>query len=329
MTSNDWLLRTVKLQKYFPIRSHSLMRRLRWLKAVDDVSLAIRRGDSFGIVGESGCGKSTLGKTIMGIHRPTAGQVWLEKRRIDNLPHRQIKRVRKRVQYVYQDPGASLDPWWSVGKSLAEPLRVHERLTTADMKAQVRSIVREVGLEETHLYRYPHEFSGGQQRRIGLARILVMRPTLIIFDEPTSGLDVSVQATILQFFRQIKDAYNLTYIFISHDLDVIRLMTDRISVMYLGQIVETGITEAVLRAPMHPYTQLLLAALPRIEQDAGSARGERVITGELLDPQNLPRGCRFRSRCPLATEVCEEQSPELRQFSPGWSVACHMVDPIA
>jgi len=319
------ILEIKNLKKYFPIKSRILRRRIGWLKAVDGVDLAIKKGEIFGIVGESGCGKSTLGKTILGVYRPTGGRVYFSGKEISNLSWEKIKTVREKIQYVYQDPGESLDPWWRVGKTLRESLVIHHGyLDTKEMDERVKSILKEVGLEQDHIYRFPHEFSGGQQRRLGLARILILNPSLIIFDEPTSGLDVSVQATILNFFKEIKEIHGLTYIFISHDLEVIRMMTERVGVMYLGKMVEDGHTELIFDSPRHPYTQLLLSAIPKIEPKVEDDQWENLIVGEPPDPQNIPLGCRFHPRCPQAKGTCADTEPELVEMSDGRKVACHV-----
>ena len=307
------------LRKYFPVRN-AWKRRIGWLKALDDVSFDVRRGEILGIVGESGCGKSTLGKTLMGIFRASAGSVTFEGHEIAGLKPHQSRKFREHLQYCYQDPGASLDPRWTIRAALHEPLIVHTNLGEAEREARVQEILRAVGLPLTHLDLYPHEISGGQQRRVGLARILTLKPSVVIFDEPTSGLDVSVQATILNLLLQLRQDFGLTYLFISHDLAVVRLICQRVAVMYLGRIVEIGETEKIFNAPSHPYTQSLLAAIPRIG-------GPRVtdnfsLEGEPPSPTNLPSGCRFRTRCPRAQAVCAETEPGLQGFS-GVRVACH------
>jgi oligopeptide/dipeptide ABC transporter ATP-binding protein len=289
------LLELVDLARHFPVRS-AFGRRVGWVRAVDGVSLAVRPGEALGLVGESGCGKSTLGKTVMGIYAPTAGEIRFAGREIGRLPRRARRAVAKDLQYVYQDPGASLDPRWKIGPSLHEPLR------------------------DAHLELYPHELSGGQQRRVGLARILTLRPRLVILDEPTSGLDVSVQASVLKLFRSLQEKFALTYVFISHDLSVVRAMCAGIAVMYLGKIVECGPTARVFEAPRHPYTQSLLAAVPRI----GGPRltGDFALEGEPPNPRDVPSGCRFRTRCPLAQARCAAEEPLLRPLD-GRTVACH------
>ncbi len=308
------------LHKHFPVRN-VWKRRIGWLRAVDGVSFQVRRGEILGIVGESGCGKSTLGKTLMGIQPATEGRVVFEGNDIAGLKPHQSRRYREHLQYCYQDPGASLDPRWTIRSSLHEPLVVHTSLPEAEREARVREILKAVGLPETHLDLYPHEISGGQQRRVGLARILTLKPSVVILDEPTSGLDVSVQATILNLFLDLQCAFGLTYLFISHDLSVVRLVCHRVAVMYLGRIVEIGETEQIFSAPRHPYTQSLLAAIPKI----GGARvtDTFALEGEPPSPTNLPSGCRFRTRCPQAAAICAEKDPALRGDTPTHQAACH------
>ena len=313
------LLELLDLARHFPVRN-AFGRRTGWIRAVDGVSLAVWPGETLGLVGESGCGKSTLGKTVMGIHAPTAGDLRFAGREIGHLPTRERRAIAKDLQYVYQDPGASLDPRWKVVHLLHEPLKIHTRLSRAEREEQVRAILAAVGLPGAHLDLYPHELSGGQQRRVGLARILTLRPRMVILDEPTSGLDVSVQASVLKLFRSLQEAFALTYVFISHDLAVVRAMCARIAVMYLGRIVEQGETAAVFESPRHPYTRSLLAAVPRI----GGRRVtlDFVLEGEPPNPRDVPSGCRFRTRCPLVQDVCAKEEPTLREVD-GRRVACH------
>ena len=315
------LLEVRDLRQYFPVKS-AWGRRIGWIRALDDVSFSVRPGETLGIVGESGCGKSTLAKTLMGIHPPMGGAMRFEGRDVSSLSPRERRAFAPRLQYVYQDPGASLDPRWKIRRSLHEPLVIHTGLGEAAREERVRRILKAVGLPQTHLELYSHELSGGQQRRVGLARILTPQPTMVILDEPTSGLDVSVQATVLKLFRELQREFSLTYIFISHDLAVVRMMCDRIAVMYLGRIVEIGDTETVFSGPRHPYTQSLIAAIPRIG-------GERItdtfaLQGEPPNPGDLPSGCRFRTRCPLALERCASVDPALRGVA-GREVACEVV----
>lgn len=319
----DTILSVQALHKHFPVRN-VWKRRIGWLRAVDGISFEVRRGEILGIVGESGCGKSTLGKTLMGIQPATSGRVVFEGHDVAGLTPAQARQYREHLQYCYQDPGASLDPRWTIRSSLHEPLIVHTDLPAAEREIRVREILRAVGLPETHLDLYPHEISGGQQRRVGLARILTLKPSVVILDEPTSGLDVSVQATILNLFLDLQRAFGLTYLFISHDLSVVRLVCHRVAVMYLGRIVEIGETDAIFADPKHPYTQSLLAAIPKI----GGARvtDNFALEGEPPSPINLPSGCRFRTRCPRAAALCAEQDPALLSDARDRSVACHFAD---
>lgn len=320
--NEDVVLEVRDLKKYFPVRSKLLKRRIGWIKAVDRVSFKIKKGEIFGIVGESGCGKSTLGKTILGIYQPNEGVVVFKGRIISELTQKEAQKVRKELQYVYQDTGISLDPWWIIERTLREPLVIHTQLPKPEVDKRIRPILSAVGLEEDHLSRYPHEFSGGQQRRLGLARILTLNPSLIIFDEPTSGLDVSVQATILKLLKRLKNDFDLTYIFISHNLAVIRVMCQRLAVMYLGKLVEMGNTEEIFESPKHPYTKFLLAAIP----EPGKRKEEVVLQGEAPSPENLPPGCCFRPRCPFAERICVEKEPPLQDAGDDHRIACHLYD---
>jgi oligopeptide/dipeptide ABC transporter ATP-binding protein len=313
------LLEVVDLARHFPIRN-AFGLRTGSIRAVDGVSLAVWPGETLGLVGESGCGKSTLGKTVMGIHGPTAGEIRFAGREIGGLGRRERRRVARDLQYVYQDPGASLDPRWKIRRLLHEPLQIHTALSRAERQDRVDAMLREVGLPDAHLDLYPHELSGGQQRRVGLARTLMVRPSLVILDEPTSGLDVSVQASVLKLFRRLQAAFALTYLFISHDLAVVRAMCQRVAVMYLGKIVELAEAAVLFEAPRHPYTRSLLSALPVI----GGRRVTRdfALEGEPPNPRDIPSGCRFRTRCPLVQDLCAVESPALRPAG-GSLVACH------
>ena len=298
-------------------------RRVGSIKAVDGVSFDLMPGEVFGLVGESGCGKSTLGKAIMGIHQPTAGEIRFEGQRIDRLAPAARRAVRRSLQYAYQDPGrvarSALEDRPLAARAAGDP----QRSRRGGARGAHSQHPRSGRLPDTHLDLYPHEISGGQQRRVGLARILTLHPKVVILDEPTSGLDVSVQATVLSLFRGLRETFDLTYILISHDLAVIRTMCSRVAVMYLGRIVESGPTEAIFDRPRHPYTRSLVAAIPRI----GGVRVTRDfwLQGEPPDPGNLPSGCRFRTRCPKAADLCAREEPALSPLAPG-SVACHFPD---
>ncbi|MEZ5815658.1 MAG: ABC transporter ATP-binding protein [Hyphomicrobiaceae bacterium] len=323
MTRAAPLLAVRQLRRHFPVRNAFGML-TGAIRALDDVTLDVRPGETLGIVGESGCGKSTLGKTLAGIHEPDAGQIVFEGEDISQLRGGARGSVTQRLQYIHQDSGNALDPRWKIGRSLDEPLAIHTNLTRAERGERVREILAAVGLPRGHLDLYPHEISGGQQRRVGLARILTLQPRLVILDEPTSGLDVSVQAMVLKLLRDLQERFELTYLFISHDLSVVRVMCDRVGVMYLGRFVELAATEDLFARPRHPYARSLLSAIPQIG-------GRRVtdtfaLEGEPPNAAQLPSGCRFRPRCPLAAAVCEVREPELEPVGEGHSAACHFAD---
>jgi len=321
------LLETIDLKRYYPVRSPLLKRRVGWIKAVDGVTLLVSAGETLGLVGESGCGKSTLGKTLVGIYRPTGGEVRFTGQRVSRLSRRKLRGFGRHVQYLHQNPALCLDPWWRVGRSVGEPLAVHcRRLSRKDTDERVRRIFEAVGLDHESISRYPHEFSGGQQRRIGLARMLILEPRLIIFDEPTSGLDVSVQASILQLMERLKGEHGLTYMHISHNLAVVNAISTRISVMYLGKVVEVADTGTIIDTPLHPYTRMLFSSVPRITTNGKSPETRSRVLGEPPDPQTPPSGCRFHTRCHEAEEMCMKTEPELREVVPGHFVACHMTD---
>jgi oligopeptide/dipeptide ABC transporter ATP-binding protein len=318
------LLQVEDLSRHFAIRNPFGLR-AGALRALDGVSFDLEVGETLAVVGESGCGKSTLGKTLAGILKPTSGTVRFEGHDITGLVGAKRRGAATNLQYVYQDPGNSLDPRWTIRRSLEEPLLVHSDLSRAERGERISAILESVGLPPSHLSLYPHELSGGQQRRVGLARILTLQPKLVVLDEPTSGLDVSVQATVLDLFRDLQQRFELTFLFISHDLSVVQMMSDRVAVMYLGRIVEIAPTRQLFAAPRHPYTQALLSAIPVIG-------GRRVVDtfeleGEPPDPTDLPPGCSFRARCPMAQDLCARDAPELRPVGRQHEAACHFALP--
>lgn len=318
----DPILEVCDLKKHFRGTHGFLERRHPPIRALDGVSFTLLAGEIFGVVGESGCGKSTLGKTILGIYRPSGGEVRFQGQDITRLSKKEARRIRRKIQYVYQDPGSSLDPHWKIKRILAEPLRIHTDMDRAAVHRRVQEMLGAVGLGKEHLTLYPHEFSGGQQRRLGLARILCLNPSLVILDEPTSGLDVSVQATILKLFLDLKARFDLTYIFISHNLSVVRMMCHRLAVMYAGKIVELGDTRDLFEHPLHPYTRLLLSAIPVVGKTA-EPEEEGGVPGEPPDPQSFPPGCRFHPRCPRADDACRREVPRLSGQQNGRWIACH------
>ena len=310
--------------KEFPVtRGVVIPRKIGTVKAVSNVSLSIAKGETFGLVGESGRGKTTLGRLVVALEKPDSGSIWFDGDDLSKLSRGRLRAKRKAMQLMFQDPYSSLDPRMRVGDILSEPLAIHHVGSSAERRTRVRELLQEVGLNPRAVERYPHEFSGGQRQRIGLARALALNPRLIVADEPVSALDVSIRSQILNLMNRLQETHDLTYIVISHDLGVIRYVSDRIGVMYLGKLVEIGPAGAVYNRPAHPYTQGLLSSVPVPDPRLERGKLKLVPRGELPSPVNPPSGCRFRTRCPRAQDLCAEVEPPLRRFETGQLAACH------
>ena len=323
---SEVLLDVQHLVKHFPVGGGMLSHPTALVRAVDDVSFSIRRGETLGLVGESGCGKTTTGRCILQLDRPTSGRILFEGADLAALEGAALRSVRRRVQVIFQDPYSSLNPRMTIGDIIDEPLSVHrivpERAARAD---RVRELLAQVGLLPQHARRYPHQLSGGQRQRVGIARALAMEPSLIVCDEAVSALDVSIQAQIINLLEDLQHRLGLTYLFIAHDLSVVRHISDRVAVMYLGKIVEIADRSAVYEAPLHPYTQALLSAVPIPDPALEARRSRTVLRGEVPSPLNPPPGCVFHPRCPLAEALCAAQVPALREIRSGHWTACHLV----
>ncbi|MDQ0257809.1 peptide/nickel transport system ATP-binding protein/oligopeptide transport system ATP-binding protein [Evansella vedderi] len=322
---SDILLEVNGLKKFFPVKAGILQRTVGHVKAVDDVSFYVKKGETFGLVGESGCGKSTTGRTIIRLYEPTDGKVLFEGKDISNLNEKQLKPYRRDIQMVFQDPYSSLNPRKTVGTILEEPYRVHKLYSKAERKERVEHLLEKVGLNPDLRNRYPHEFSGGQRQRIGIARALTLNPKLIIGDEPVSALDVSIQSQVLNIMDDLQKDFGLTYLFIAHDLGVVKHISDRIGVMYLGKMMEIAPKRRLYSNPFHPYTQALLSAVPK--SHPSEVKKERIILkGDVPSPSNPPKGCVFHTRCPKVMDHCKQEIPALKELEPGHFVACHLYE---
>jgi oligopeptide transport system ATP-binding protein len=325
MTENKVLLKVDRLVKYFPI-THGIIfqRHTGDVHAVDDVSFDVRAGETLGLVGESGCGKSTTGRTILQLYKPTSGHVYFKDQDLVGMSRDMLRKTRRKMQMIFQDPYASLNPRMTVGDIIGEPMLVHRTYSGVALKERVVELLEKVGLNPAFIKRYPHEFSGGQRQRIGIARALALDPELIICDEPISALDVSIQAQVINLLEDLQRDLNLTYLFIAHDLSVVKHISNRVAVMYLGVIVEQTSRDELYHHPLHPYTQALLSAVPIPDPLAEEKRHRTILQGDVPSPINPPSGCRFRTRCPIAEAICAEVRPEFRQIKPDHYVACHM-----
>ncbi len=306
---SEVILEAKNIKKYFPIKKGLLLREVGQVKAVDDVSLVIKKGETLGLVGESGCGKSTLGRTLIRLYEPTAGTLSFRNEDFGALRGKKLRATRREIQMIFQDPYASLDPRMTVGQILLQPFEIHDHLDPKDRPARIMQLLELVGLKASHINRYPHEFSGGQRQRICIARAIALDPQLIICDEPVSALDVSIQAQILNLMKDLQEKFNLTYLFISHDLSVIEYFCDRVAVMYLGKIVEIAPRDELFRNPKHPYTQALIASIPQV--GVGKKQMKKSLAGEVPSPINPPSGCTFHPRCPQRMPICDQKIPAL------------------
>lgn len=321
----DSLLRVENLKKYYPIKGGVFGKRTGEVKAVNGLSFSLKKGETLGLVGESGCGKSTAGRTIMNLIEPTGGNVYFKDQDITKLSPKEMRSLRREMQMIFQDPFASLNPRHSVEKILLEPLVVHGIGSAKERREKVYEMLEMVGLSSYHAKRYPHQFSGGQRQRIGIARALMTRPKLIIADEPVSALDVSIQSQVLNLMQTLQKQFDLTYLFISHDLSVVRHISDRVGVMYLGNLIELADSERLYAEPQHPYTKALLSAVPIADPDVVKTQQEELI-GDIPSASNLPNGCPFHTRCPVRVEMCKSIRPTLQENEKNHFVACHLTN---
>ncbi len=319
---SDVLLEVTRLVKHFPIKKGFFSRVVGWVHALDGISLTVHKGQTMGLVGESGCGKTTAGKTILKLIEPTGGTIRYNGEDITHFDRKQMKRLRREMQIIFQDPFSSLNPRHTVGTIIAAPLEIHKMIAPGEREDRIAALLRKVGLSAQAMRRYPHEFSGGQRQRIGIARALAVHPKLVIGDEPVSALDVSIQAQILNLMEDLQDELNLTYIFIAHDLSVIRHVADTIAVMYLGKIVENASRSELFANPLHPYTEALLAAVPI--PDPEHRRKKVILKGDVPSPIRPPAGCRFHPRCPQRFDICSRVEPEFKKVGSQHGVACHL-----
>ncbi|MFW5995955.1 MAG: ABC transporter ATP-binding protein [Halanaerobiaceae bacterium] len=323
--TGESLLEVKNLKKYYPVKAGVFRRTVDYIKAVDDISFTINEGETLGLVGESGCGKSTAGTTLLRLEEATEGEVYFDGRDVLNLDRRELRRIRREMQIIFQDPYASLNPRMKVESIIGEPLDIHNLANSKqERKERIEELLESVGLSADQMSRYPHEFSGGQRQRIGIARALAVNPRLVIADEPVSALDVSVQAQVINLLQDLQDEFGLTYLFIAHDLSVVKHISDRVIVMYLGKIVELADKRSLYNEPLHPYTISLLSAIP--EAKPGHKKDRIILEGDVPSPVNPPSGCRFHPRCPRAKDVCSRLEPDFIDYGEGHFAACHFVN---
>ena len=325
---NEPLVRVENLTKHFPIRSGIIIDRVVGaVRAVDGISFDIQKGETLGMVGESGCGKTTAGRTLLGLYPATSGRTLIDNLSVHESKGADLMKIRRKAQMIFQDPYASLNPRWTVNAIISEPLRVHKLMgSKSDRDDRVKELLELVGLNVRHMNRFPHELSGGQRQRIGIARALASDPLFIVCDEPISALDVSIQAQVVNLLEKLQDQLGLTYLFVAHDLSMVRHICDRVAVMYLGVMVEIAERDDLYERPRHPYTQALLSAVPLPDPRKERARQRTILTGDVPSPINPPTGCRFHPRCPIAVDRCKVEVPEWKDVAPGHKVACHLVE---
>ncbi|OPJ56542.1 ABC transporter ATP-binding protein [Clostridium oryzae] len=325
MSNEDKILLEVKnLKKYYPVKKGFFNNKVSYVKAVDDVSFYIKKGETLGLVGESGCGKTTCGRTTLKLYEPTDGEIIFDGKNIEKLSEKEMLPYRKKMQIIFQDPYASLDSRMTVGDIIGESMDIHRLASGKERKEKIQYLLDTVGLNREHINRYPHEFSGGQRQRIGIARALAVEPEFIVCDEPISALDVSIQAQIVNMLEDFQENLNLTYLFIAHDLSMVKHISNRIGVMYLGNMVEVGESNELYSKPLHPYTQALLSAIPIPDPDESATKSRIVLNGDVPSPIDPPEGCRFSGRCKYAKDICRQVTPKLKEMAPDHSVACHL-----
>jgi len=320
---NEVIVSIKDLKKHFPVKLGAFSERSGIVHAIDGISIDIYRGETLGLVGESGCGKSTTGFVIVQLYRATSGHVFFNRIDLTKLSERELRPMRKKIQIIFQDPYSTLNPRMTIGESIGEPIRAHKLMNNKEIKQRVSELLKDVGLKPSLANRYPHEFSGGQRQRICIARALIIDPEFVVCDEPVSALDVSVQAQIINLMQDLQEKYNLTYLFIAHNLAVVRHISDRIAVMYLGKIVEIAEKNELFDRPLHPYTKALLSAVPEADPKMERQRHRIILEGDVPDAISPPSGCRFHTRCPIAKEKCSQEIPDLEEKRPGHYVACH------